>query len=108
MTKKIKVQRQLRNITYDLEGKVDDVIEILNNLKNHHADFEDFELSVDHAGYDGGIEIYLNGYREETDAEYNKRIKKEERESKKSGKTSKRTTRATRIRTFKEKICGRQ
>lgn len=37
---------------------------------------EDAKFVVEGYGYDGGVELYLEIYRDETDAEYNKRMAK--------------------------------
>ena len=37
---------------------------------------EEAKFNVEPYGYDGGVELYLEVYREETEAEYNKRMAK--------------------------------
>lgn len=46
----------------------------------HEVDYgrgEDATFQIKPYGYDGGVELYLDVYRDETDSEYNKRIAKE-------------------------------
>ena len=38
---------------------------------------EEAKFVVEPYGYDGGVELYLEVYRDETDAEYNRRLDKE-------------------------------
>lgn len=63
-----------------LDGKeFFDVKEGLDRLEQQ-VDFgsgEEAKFVVEPYGYDGGVELYLEVYRDETDAEYNKRMEKE-------------------------------
>lgn len=64
---------------YDLLGGRDftDVKAELDRLeaKVQYGQGEEAKFEVD--GYDGGVELYLNIYRDETDAEYDRRSAKE-------------------------------
>ena len=62
-----------------LDGKeFFDVKEGLDKLEKQIAyeRGEEAKFVVEPYGYDGGVELYLEVYRDETDAEYNKRMEK--------------------------------
>ena len=63
-----------------LDGKeFFDVKEGLDRLEQqvNYGSGEEAKFVVEPYGYDGGVELYLEVYRDETDAEYNKRMEKE-------------------------------
>lgn len=73
-----------RSIEVDLwdvfHDKTIDVIKAELDAWLRHVDYgygEDAKFRIDLYGYDGGIELYLDVYRDETDTEYDKRIAKE-------------------------------
>ena len=47
---------------------------------------EEAKFVVEPYGYDGGVELYLEVYRDETDAEYNRRLDKEAKAKEKARK----------------------
>ncbi len=69
---------QLSNLSYDLEGSVDDAIQTLIKLKCEHPSarlaYEDISVRYEDSRY--GIAVYET--RPETDEEMNKRIAQEE------------------------------
>lgn len=78
-------KKQIRDITLQLsiedlfDGKtVGDVINQLTELNNKYSNPENIvKFYVSYYGYDGGQELYLETYRQETDNEYQKRIQHE-------------------------------
>ena len=63
----------------DLEGKVEEVIEHIQDYKKRYEEsgWTDIEIEYDYYGYDGGKDITLVGMRDETLAEEKKRLEKE-------------------------------
>ena len=63
-----------------LDGKdFFDVKEWIDKLEKqvNYSCGEEAKFVVEPYGYDGGVELYMEVYRDETDAEYNKRLEKE-------------------------------
>jgi hypothetical protein len=60
----------------DFDGKLEDIISSLKSELD--AGWEGIE--TEYVGYDGAVRYYLYKHREETDKEYNKRIKQLEKE----------------------------
>ena len=52
--------------------------------KVQYGQGETVNFRIEPYGYDGGVELYFDVYRDETDAEYNKRVAKEEAAKEKS------------------------
>ena len=72
-----------------LDGKeFFDVKEELDRLEQqvNYGLGEAAKFKVEPYGYDGGVELYLEVYRDETDAEYNKRQDKEAKAKEKARK----------------------
>lgn len=57
---------------FDVKADLDKVEKKVNYGRGETAKFV-----IEHYGYDGGVELYLEVYRDETDAEYNKRLAKD-------------------------------
>lgn len=60
------------------EGDFFDVKEKLDKLEAtvDYGGGEEAKFKVEPYGYDGGVELYMEIYRDETDAEYDKRMEK--------------------------------
>lgn len=77
MSKKQLVKTYVQDVYYgDLEGSIDEVIKRLQDLKEKHG--EGAELTIDYYGHDAGIDVSVYTSREETDEEFEDRIKREE------------------------------
>jgi wyosine [tRNA(Phe)-imidazoG37] synthetase (radical SAM superfamily) len=63
---------------YIFEGKLEEIIEMLQDWKNE-GEWEGVEVKS--IGYDGAVEYYLYKHRPETDEEYDKRMKLLEKEN---------------------------
>lgn len=64
---------------FDVKAELDKLEAKVDYSRGHTSKFR-----IEHYGYDGGVEVYLDVYRDETDAEYNKRLAKEELAKEKS------------------------
>jgi hypothetical protein len=62
----------------DLDGSIDEAIEMLNSYKARYCDYHNLRIVVDSA-YEGGYYYDLHGDRLETDLEENYRINEEKR-----------------------------
>lgn len=67
--------------TSDFEGTIDEVIENLKRLKEEHSRYP--ELKIEDVESYGETSYSLFGYREETDNEYELRLKRNEERKKK-------------------------
>ena len=68
--------RETKSIdSYSFDGKLEDIIEMLQDWKN-----EDEWEGIDFYGYEDGNDYQLYKHREETDKEYDKRMKQLEKE----------------------------
>jgi hypothetical protein len=86
-TKRIKVKETEEFCMEQLEGKLEDVIAMLQDWKNEGG-WEGIEISY---GYHGDSdEYYLYKHREETDKEYEKRMKQLEKEKAEKAKAKER------------------
>lgn len=75
-----------KTISYDdiafsieiFDDTIDNIIEKLQNIKNKAKElgYINVEIRVE-SGYEGCYGLYINGQREETDTEYDNRIKRE-------------------------------
>jgi hypothetical protein len=75
--KKIKVRKNLSNHLEELEGSLDDAIQYLKSLKEKYSQYENLCFTVD---YDwNNKQLYLLGFIDETDAEYESRINREKK-----------------------------
>ena len=76
---KLKIQATLRDYL-DFEGSLDVTIKYLEGLREEYKDVINLRIdyetvhSSDYYGTETGYKYYLKGEREETDAEYDKRI----------------------------------
>jgi len=84
--KRIQVKETTRVDAYNFEGKLEYIISELQNWMNEYK-WEGIEVEYD---YDGNIEYSLYKHREETDNEYNKRIKQLEKEKAEKAKAKER------------------
>ena len=84
--KRIQVKETTRVDAYNFEGKLEYIISELQNWMNEDK-WEGIEVEYD---YDGNIEYSLYKHREETDKEYNKRIKQLEKEKAEKAKAKER------------------
>jgi hypothetical protein len=69
--------------SYSFEGKLEEIIEMLQDWKNE-GEWEG--IVIESIGYDGAVEYYLYKHRLETDKEYEKRMKLLEEENRKKVK----------------------
>ena len=67
-------------IPYDIEGKLQDIIAMLQDWEIEGG-WEGIECES--IGYDGAVEYYLYKHRPETDDEYNNRMKEMEKQKQK-------------------------
>ena len=67
-------------IPYDIEGKLEDIIIMLQDWETEGG-WEGIECES--IGYDGAVECYLYKHRPETDGEYNIRMKEMEKQKEK-------------------------
>jgi hypothetical protein len=84
--KRIQVKETTRVDVYNFEGKLEQIISELQIWMNEDK-WEGIEVEYD---YDGNIEYSLYKHREETDKEYNKRIKQLEKEKAEKAKAKER------------------
>ena len=84
--KRIQIKETTRVDAYNFEGKLEHIISELQNWMNEDK-WEGIEVEYD---YDGNIEYSLYKHREETDKEYNKRIKQLEKEKAEKAKAKER------------------
>ena len=73
--KRIKV-KETQKYYEDFDGKLEDIISSLKSELD--AGWEGIE--TEYVGYDGAVRYYLYKHREETDKEYEKRMKQPEKE----------------------------
>ena len=74
---KIKVRKNLSGHLEELEGSLDDAIQYLKSLKEKYSQYENLRFNVD---YDwDNKQLYLSGFIDETDAEYEQRINREKK-----------------------------
>jgi hypothetical protein len=84
--KRIQVRETQKYCEYSLEGTLESIIAALQAELD--AGWEGIESK--YVGYDGVVEYYLYKHREETDKEYNKRIKQLEKEKAEKAKAKER------------------
>lgn len=87
MTKRLDVitRSEYASIHDLFEGNSIDYVKMLLGLmKENIKTGETAKFRIDHYGYDGGIELYLDFYRPETDAEYEARVEKLEKAAEKA------------------------
>lgn len=93
MTKKYLTKRSNLGTFYigDLDGGLSDAISVLEELRDRHADEGFSEVGFDIDPGPGDVCIYVYGFRQETDAERNRRLAKakKEREVKKEARKKK-------------------
>lgn len=66
---------------FDVKQKLDKLEAMVDYGRGEEAKFK-----VEPYGYDGGVELYLEIYRDETDAEYDKRMEKNAKAKEKARK----------------------
>jgi hypothetical protein len=74
-TNKIKVKETTSIDSYSFEGKLEEIIEMLQDWENE-GEWEGIEIDY----YEEGTNYQLYKHREETDKEYDKRMKQLEKE----------------------------
>lgn len=78
MSNKIQIVKNIKTLGgYELDGKIEDVIKLLQGFISDNPTYSNIELSVNtESGYYGSCstEIEILGYRLETDEEFNYRI----------------------------------
>ncbi len=81
MKVEVKHKEQTLSLSY-LEGVYEDAITVFNGWKEYHEsrceDGEWCELDHEYCGYDGGCELVVKYYREETDEEFKARLEIEQ------------------------------
>jgi hypothetical protein len=80
---------KLTSIDYDMfdlirlgdtfESAAQRILDLGRDVRSRYHDAADIRFQVEHYGYDGGVQISLNLYREETDQEYVDRVAVEEK-----------------------------
>jgi hypothetical protein len=83
--KRIQV-KETKRYCGDFDGKLEDIIAYLQVKLD--AGWEGIE--TEYVGYDGAVEYYLYKFREETDKEYEKRVKQLEKEKVEKAKAKER------------------
>jgi len=85
--KKIEVKDECRTYSfYDLEGNLQTIIGMLQNLSNEFSGYTRFELSEEYDAWSDRSHLVVYGYRMETDQELAKREKKVRKEREKKRK----------------------
>lgn len=80
--KKILVKERIRDISDELEGDLGTAVENLKSLGQvHYEKYTRLWIDKSYASYDESSDYELWGEREETDKEFDKRIKKMEKET---------------------------
>lgn len=73
--KRIKVKKQLGDYLYDLEGSLDDAIELLKNLKEKNSQYDKIWFEVDCDWDSRQLNLYAE--MDETDAQYEHRMNRQ-------------------------------
>lgn len=94
----------LVDIERDLFLKITEYENLTPDYKNR-----EYYLSSDYYGYDGGVEFFMNIVRDETDAEYEKRVKelKKKKEKEREGKEKKKEEELALLEKLKKKYEGK-
>jgi len=75
------VKEKIRNISDDLEGDLETVMTSIEDMgHSYYGNYARLWIDKSYASYDESSDYELWGEREETDKEFNKRIKKLEKE----------------------------
>ncbi len=84
MTEESRIQVKEKSlIPYDIEGKLEDIIAMLQDWKTEGG-WDGIQCEP--IGYDGAVEYYLYKHRQETDEEYEARMKRLQKQKEKEQK----------------------
>lgn len=85
--KRLEVKKRLRTVYLDMED-LNSIIEHLEEIKEENKDYYNLYLIYDY-DLSESPKFHLYGYREESDKEYNKRMKKVGKEKEKENEDKK-------------------